>query len=101
VAEIPFWLRHFKPIRFLSLFWACLYNSIYGFALIDFVYMLFVKDKDDVLDVLIRLFSLLESGSVFRTTLVTEEESELLNLAEFIASLKGACCCCGFSILLK
>jgi hypothetical protein len=54
VTEIPFWLRHFKPIRFLSLFWACLYNSIYAFALIDFVYMIFIKDKKkaDIIEML-------------------------------------------------
>lgn len=45
VAEVPFWLRHFKPLRFLSLFWALFYNTIYVFALIDFIYMFFMKNK--------------------------------------------------------
>jgi len=51
---MPFWLRHFKPIRFLSLFWAFLYNSIYIFSLIDFIYMLYIKDKKkaDIIEML-------------------------------------------------
>jgi len=28
VAEIPFWLRHFKPVRFFSLLLAFLYNFV-------------------------------------------------------------------------
>jgi hypothetical protein len=45
VAEIPFWLRHFKPVRFFSLLLAFLYNFVYILALIDFIQLLYVYDK--------------------------------------------------------
>lgn len=37
VAEVPFWLRHFKPIRLFSLAAAFIYNVIYFAFFVDFI----------------------------------------------------------------
>jgi hypothetical protein len=56
VYEFPFWLRHFKPIRLISLLMAFSYNFVYVLALIDFIQLLYVYDKKKT-----DLFQLFES----------------------------------------
>ena len=47
VAEFPFWLKHGKIIRMISLFSAMTYITIYFFALLDWLYVMFLKTPND------------------------------------------------------
>lgn len=48
IYEIPFYMRHFKLFRFLSLCSAVVYNFLYFASVADFLILLFKQDKDTI-----------------------------------------------------
>ena len=58
VMEIPFYLRYFKAIRYLSLFSAIIYDFFYFGMCFDFIAYLYIysKEKYEFLDMLQAMF---------------------------------------------
>jgi len=57
IFEIPFYMRHFKFFRYISLFAALAYNFVFFAGVIDFLALLFVDEKTQL-----NLFYMIEAG---------------------------------------
>lgn len=48
IYEIPFYMRHFKLFRFMSLVAAMVYNVVYFVSVADFLILLFKQKKEEI-----------------------------------------------------